>query len=367
MYSAASAAIMAFTTKNKVFTPTVSTLTHIALLGFRHALTTSLSLPMELLGACNQQFVRRRQRPPAALQLLSLDPPPLAMSGGLVLQADQWLSNEPGGAPWPQPDILIIASRWRHPLRGGAQRPEVKQWLRDLAAGGCELCAVGTGSYFLAEAGLLDGRAATTHWHYFDDFEQRYPRVKLQRDHLITEAGKLYCTGSVNSAADLVIHLIDRRWGAEIAQQVTRQFSPESRRPFAHQAYRSERNLRHGDEVIALAQSWMHRHFGDAVRMDDLARRSGLSQRSFQRRFQRVCGQSPLQYLQQIRLDAARELLQNSNLPVEEISALCGYGDASYFNKLFKQMNAITPGQFRRNVRRKLFSADDRDYRDLDQ
>ena len=350
---------MPFTPINMVFTPTVSTLTHIALLGFRQALTTSLSLPIELLEACNQQFIRRRQRTPIKRQLLSLDPPPLAMSGGLVLQADQWLDAKSESATWPTPDILIIASRWRHPLRGGAQRPEVKQWLRRLASRGCELCAVGTGSYFLAEAGLLDGRAATTHWHYFDDFEQRYPRIKLQRDHLITEAGKLYCTGSVNSAADLVIHLIDRHWGAEIAQQVTRQFSPESRRPFANQAYRSEHNLRHGDEVIALAQSWMHRHFGDPIRMDELAQRSGLSQRSFQRRFQLACGQSPLQYLQQTRLDAARELLQNSNLPIEEISALCGYSDASYFGKLFKQINAITPGQFRHNVRRKLFSADD--------
>ena len=115
-----------------------------------------------------------------------------------------------------------------------------------------------------------------------------------------------------------------------------------------------------------LAQSWMHRHFGDPIRIDDLAQRSGLSQRSFQRRFQRACGQSPLQYQQQIRLDSARELLQNSNLPVEEISALCGYNDASYFSKLFKQMNAIAPGQFRQNVRRKLFSADDRFYEGQD-
>lgn len=313
---------------------------------------------MELLEACNQQFVRHRQTPPVELQVLSLDPPPLSMSGGLRLEADQWLSHDLAREHWPVPELLIIASRWRHPLRGGAQRHEVKQWLRQLAAAGCELCAVGNGSYFLAEAGLLDGCAGTTHWHYFDDFARRYPRVKLQRDHLITESGLLYCTGSVNSAADLVIHLIDRHWGAEVAQGVTRQFSPESRRPFAHQAYRSEHNLRHGDEVIALAQSWMHRHFGDPIRIDDLAQRSGLSLRSFQRRFQYACGQPPLIYLQQLRLDAARELLQNSNLPIEEVSALCGYSDASYFGKLFKARYTTTPGQYRKNVRRKLFSVD---------
>ncbi len=331
---------------------------HIALLGFNHALATSLSLPMELLEACNQQFLQRRQPPPARLSLLSLDPPPLTMSGGLRLHIDELLDSTRPHHEWPQPDILIIASRWRHPLRSGARRSDVKQWLRRLAATGCEICAVGNASYFLAEAGLLDGSPATTHWHYFDDFERRYPRLRLQRDHLITQAGSLFCTGSVNSAADLVIHLIDRHWGAEIAQRATRQFSPESRRPFATQAYRDNHNERHGDEVIALAQSWMHRHLADSVRIADIAARSGLSPRSFQRRFLHACGQSPLQYLQQLRLEAARDLLQNSNLAIEDISPLCGYGDVSYFCKLFKQYYAVTPGQFRRSVRRKLFAVD---------
>ncbi len=331
---------------------------HIGLLVFNRALTTSISLPMELFDACNQQFLQRRQAAPATMSLLSLDPPPLNLSGGLRLQVDSLLDSSRAESQWPQPDILIIASRWRHPLRSGARRHDVQQWLRRLAAAGCEICAVGNASYFLAEAGLLNGRASTTHWHYFDDFERRYRQVQMHRDHLITQAGALYCTGSVNSAADLVIHLIDRHWGAHIAQRVTRQFSPESRRPFASQAYRGEYSERHGDEVIALAQSWMHRHLADSIRIADLAARSGLSPRSFQRRFHHACGQSPLQYLQQLRLEAARDLLQNSNLAVEDISPLCGYGDVSYFGKLFKQYYAVTPGQFRRSVRPKLFAVD---------
>lgn len=313
---------------------------------------------MELFQSCNHLFLSRRQPAPARLSILSLESPPVSMSGGIELQVDQVLDSQRPEHDWPLPDILIIASRWRHPLRSGAMRPDVQRWLRRLAQRGCEICAVGNASYFLAEAGLLDGCAATTHWHYFDDFQQRYPAIRLQRDHLITQAGKVFCSGSVNSAADLIIYLIDRHWGPDVAQRATQQFSPESRQPFANQAYRDEHNQRHGDEVIALAQSWMHRHLGDRISVGELAQRSGLSQRSFQRRFHQACGQSPLQYLQRLRLDAARELLKNTNLAIEEISPLCGYNDVSYFGKLFKEYYATTPGQFRRSLRPKLFDVD---------
>lgn len=333
----------------------------ISLLGFNHALATSLCLPMELLQSCNHIFRSRRRATPANLSMISLESSPITVSGGIQLEVDEVLSDKRPLNDWPQPDILIIASRWRHPLRGGPQRRDVQQWLRQLALRGCEICAVGNASYFLAEAGLLDNRPATTHWHYFDDFEQRYPNIQMQRDHLITQAGSLYCTGSVNSSADLIIHLIDRHWGPEIAQRATQQFSPESRQPFANQAYRGEHSARHGDEVIALAQSWMHRHLADRINMKELAERSGLSQRSFQRRFHHACGQSPLQYLQRLRLDAARELLKNTNLAIEDISPLCGYSDVSYFGKLFRQYYSMTPGQFRRSVRRKLFAIDSGD------
>ncbi|MGB1906428.1 MAG: GlxA family transcriptional regulator, partial [Spongiibacter sp.] len=331
----------------------------IGLLAFNNALATSISLPMELFNAVNHQFMHQRQGPVATLQVIALDPPPISMSGALTVHTDIMLDGNPDTLP--QLDILVIPSRWRHPLRGGAMRPQVKEWLRALDQSGCEICAVGNGSYFLAEAGLLDHRAATTHWHYFDDFQRRYPSIKLKRDHLITQADNLFCTGSVNSAADLIIHLIDRHWGAIVAQGATRQFSPESRRPFSRHAYRSDQQDLHSDEVIALAQSWMHRHIGDSISIADLAEKSGLSQRSFLRRFRQASGQTPLQYLQMLRLENARDLLQNSNLSLDDISQLCGYADTSYLCKLFRQRYTLTPGEYRRSVRRKLFAIDGTD------
>jgi transcriptional regulator GlxA family with amidase domain len=321
----------------------------VALLAFHDALATSISLPNELLMAANSVSRRDSRKTIIKSDIVGLDPSPISVSGGMEILPNTDINN---GKEY---DLIIIPSRWRHPQRGSPARADVQQWLRDHETRGAEICAVGNGSYFLAEAGLLNGRVATTHWHYFDDFAARYPKVSLHRDYLITQADNIYCTGSVNSAADLVIHLIDRYWGASIANRVAQQFSPESRRPFSRNSYRVNRSDLHHDEIIVLAQNWLARNIATPLNIPELAKQSGLSERSFHRRFRQVTGLPPLQYLQKLRIELAQDLLQNSNLSVEEIGQQCGYSDASYFCRLFKHHSSASPGEYRRAVRIKLF------------
>lgn len=321
----------------------------VALLAFNDALATSISLPSELLTAANSVSRRDSRKAIINSEFVGLDRSPISVSGGMEVHPSTDISN---GKEY---DLIIIPSRWRHPHRGAPTRPDVQNWLRSHEARGAEICAVGNGSYFLAEAGLLNDRVATTHWHYFDDFAARYPRVVLHRDYLITQADNIFCTGSVNSAADLVIHLIDRNWGASIASRVAQQFSPESRRPFSRNSYRVNRNDLHRDETIAMAQNWLARYIANPLNIPELAKQSGLSERSFHRRFRQVTGMPPLQYLQKLRIELAQDLLQNSNLSIVEIGLQCGYSDASYFCRLFKQHSSASPGEYRRAVRRKLF------------
>ena len=329
----------------------------IGFLIFDGALATSISLPMELLNTVNHLSQRARRRSatspkPIQFSVIGLDSGPVTMSTALSVLPSTLFD------PDRSLDMLIIPSRWRHPHRGAPQQSVVQSWLRKLADEGCEICAVGNGSYFLAEAGLLNHRPATTHWHYFSDFSRRYPQVDLKRDYLITQSASLYCTGSVNAAADLLIHLIDRHWGPSFARHATQQFSPESRRPFATTAYSEERRNLHGDEAIALMQNWLNRHYADTVSVAEMATRCGISERSFQRRFKQAAGVSAQQYVQNLRLDAARELLQNSNLSIEEISQHCGYSDSSYFCRQFRRRLGNSPAAYRQAVRRKLFAVD---------
>ncbi len=321
---------------------------NIALVALPNALTSSLSLPLEMLQATSDQLRIQRQCAPR-VQLLGLDGRPVTAAGGLTLSPEAAIDDA------DSLDLIILPTRWRHPLKG-IDLDHLGGWLNEHYRAGSTLCTVGTGSYLLAEAGLLQNRPATTHWHYFEDFSERYPQVDLIRNYLITETERIFCAGSINSIADLLVHLIGERWGTTIAHRVERQFSPEIRRPFHSHAYRVGQTDLHRDEAIALVQSYLGKHFASPLRLSQLAQQAGLSERSLTRRFKQATGQSPLDYLNTLRLRTARELLQQSNLAISDIAQTAGIPDPNYFSRLFRREYGVTPKQYREGVRGKLFS-----------
>jgi transcriptional regulator GlxA family with amidase domain len=321
----------------------------ITLLALPETLTSSLSLPMEMLSAADQlaQARQRSRTSPLRRQLVGIGERKVTMASGMRLELDAlWHEVQ-------QTDLLIVPALWRNPIPHLRRHRELLPWLRELAGRQTLLCAVGTGSFLLAEAGLLDHRPATTHWFYFDQFEQRYPAVQLKRQHLITGDANLYCAGSVNSVADLTIHFIERFYGNDLARHVEAQFSPEIRRPFATHAFSADV---HGDELIQEAQAWLQRHYAEEIKMPALARQLGISLRSLNRRFRQATGTTPIRYLQQQRLHGAKELLRTTDLGVAEVALAAGFGDSDYFCRLFRTATKMTPRVYRRAVRGKLFA-----------
>lgn len=323
---------------------------HITLLALPGALASSLSLPMEMLAAADQQArAADRHRTRQTLIVAGLERGEVATSSGLLVRCVRaWDEIE-------ETDLLILPALWRNPLVHLRRYRRLLPWLQRLASQGTLLCAVGTGSFFLAEAGLLTQRPATTHWFFLDQFARRYPQVHLKRHHLITGDGNLYCAGSVNSVADLTIHFIELLYGRTLAHQVEAQFSPEIRRSFESHAFSAER---HSDELVIQAQEWLRERFAEQLRADDLARHLGISLRTLNRRFHQATGTTPHTYLQQCRLDGARELLRTTDLNIREIATAVGYGDSGYFARQFRNAMRQTPRQYRQSVRGKLFGAD---------
>lgn len=320
-----------------------------AALLYPDALATSVTLPMEIMRAASQ--MARAGRSAARVDfLLAADPPlPLSLASGLTLTPD--LSPD----ALPLPDLLVLPAIWRNP------RPTLETvrprfgWLREMAAAGTRICSVGTASWLLAEAGLLDGRPATTHWNFFESFRRRYPQVHLKTRHLITQSDNIYCAGSVNSIADLMVHVLEEWFGSRIAQAVEQQFSPEIRRSFSSAAYQNEPLSGHHDETVLEAQQWLQQRLPGPVSLARLAARFGLSPRSLTRRFRQAIGMTPQAYLQSLRVAAARDLLRHSNLPVSDIAWQVGLQDASYFSSLFRRHTGMTPRRYREAVRGKLF------------
>jgi transcriptional regulator GlxA family with amidase domain len=315
------------------------------------ALATSITLPMDVLrGASQAASTRERGRSQLQFQLAARSTQPVETVGGLTITPQITLEEV---SPC---DMLLLPAMWRNPLPTLHKEREWLEVVQELAAAGTTICCVGTASCILAETGLLDGKAATTHWNYFNEFSRLYPTVKLKRRHLITQSDNLYCAGSVNSIADLMIHLVEEWFGQRIARAVESQFSPEIRRPFRAHAYQSLEDSSHHDELVLNAQQWIQDQLHEPMTITGIAQDLRCSPRTLSRRFRAATGQSPSEYLKNQRLGAATELLRTTNLSVGEVAWQIGLHDVSYFTSLFQKHTGLTPAKYRHSVRGKLFN-----------
>jgi transcriptional regulator GlxA family with amidase domain len=321
-----------------------------AALLYPHALATSVTLPMEIMRAASQMAsVEDRDALQVRFQLAAPDKKQMQLSSGITLKPDVAFAD------LPPLDLLLIPAIWRNPMPTVNSMRGWQNLIRDFAATGTRICSVGTGSFLLAEAGLLAGKSATTHWNYFQQFSRRYPEVELQTHHLITQSENIYCVGSVNSIADLMVHIVEEWFGSRVARAIENQFSPEIRRSFQAAAYQNEADSSHRDEVIAEAQQWLQSHIASPASMEELAAKLELSPRTLNRRFRRATGLTPLAYLQSQRIASAKDLLRHSNLSVGDIAWQVGLHDVSYFSQLFKRHSGMSPLRYREAVRGKLF------------
>lgn len=324
---------------------------HIVFFVCERMLTTSLSLPIEMLKAAESAArIGNASAPALTIKTAALTSNPVTTRAGFQITPDSSFTDI------SQCHTLYLPAIWRNPRPILQQHQALYPWLQQLHQQGSTLSAVGTGCCFMAEAGLLDGKAATTHWHYFDQFQRDYPLVKLQRQYFITQAGNLYCSASVNALADLTVHFIQKLYGQTIANHVETHFFHEIRRSY-ESGYLDGDAQRHPDEQIVRAQNWLRDNFAKDITLTAVAQQFDMSVRTFNRRFKTATQQTPLAYLQTVRLQIAKELLQTSNLSIAEVAYRVGYQDESHFARLFKRHMATSPRNYRTTVRAKLFSA----------
>ena len=316
-------------------------------------LATSVALPMEQLRAAESIASATTKGKSFALEfkLASLDGKPVTTHTGLKLIPDCAIEHI------TQSHITYLPALWRNPNPVLRSHSRITPWLRQQHLSGNTIAGVGTGCCFIAQAGLLNEKPATTHWYYFDEFEKKYPKVQLKRHAFITQADALYCTGSVTSLADLTVFFIEELFNLKIARDVERHFFHEVRQAYQLKHHSKEESYGHPDEVIAEAQAWMNENATKEVKIQVLAKELKMSLRTFNRRFKSATNNTPLQYLQKIKMRMAGEFLQTTNLSIAEIAFKIGYQDIAHFAALFRKHFGTTPSQYRTTVRAKLFHA----------
>lgn len=252
-------------------------------------------------------------------------------------------------------DIVIVADlaiNRDEDTRG--RWPEAVTWLRQQHAQGALVCSVCTGSLLLAEAGLLDGVEATCHWAATDQIRKRYPAVQLRPERVLVSSGtehRIVTSGGSASWTDLALYLVARFCGEDEARRTAKLFlfgdRSSGQAPFAARV----RPAQHEDAAIAAAQVWIAENYAAANPVAGMTAASGLSARTFKRRFQAATGYSPLEYAQSLRIEEAKQMLEATDDPIDHIAAEAGYVEPASFRRLFKRSTGISPLQYRQRFR----------------
>jgi len=221
-------------------------------------------------------------------------------------------------------------------------------WLTQQHAGGVVLGSVCAGAFLLAETGLLAGRPATTHWSYAETFAACFPEIGTDTDKLIIDDGDIITAGGLMAWIDLGLKVVARLLGPTIALETARYLlvDPAGREQRFYSSFSPR--LLHGDKAVLKVQHWLQSQGTRNVTLTDMATQAGLEERTFLRRFQKATGLKPTEYCQHLCIEKARERLEFSKLPVEQVAWSVGYEDAGAFRKVFQKVMGLSPGDYRR-------------------
>jgi len=224
----------------------------------------------------------------------------------------------------------------------------VVPWLRRWHKRGAAIASVCSGVGLVAATGLLDGKRATTHWALADRFREKYPKVRWMPELMVTEDHGFYCGGGVNASLDLALYLVERFCGHDVAMQSAKALLIETPRAWQAGFAIVPLKTEHSDEAISNAQEWLHQNFHRTFPLEAPAGRVGMSLRNFVRRFKHATGDSPLAYLQKLRIAAAKRLLEGDHRKMQEIGDAVGYQDVAFFRQLFERHTGVSPSAYRR-------------------
>ena len=220
-------------------------------------------------------------------------------------------------------------------------------WLTAMAERGAKLCSTCTGAFLLAETGLLDGYQATTNPGRAAQFRKYYPNVDLRLERLITDSGQIICCGATYAFVDLVIYLIEKECGADIAIEVSRVLVTDKNRVDQRPYIPLQTKQFHHDQAVRTVQERIQKDYMKPLTLADLAEEACVSVRNLTRRFRIATDQTPNAYLQAVRIDKSRELLELTDQTVEDITLSIGYEDVRSFSRLFKKQTGLTPKTYR--------------------
>ncbi|QEH42903.1 GlxA family transcriptional regulator [Chitinophaga sp. XS-30] len=226
------------------------------------------------------------------------------------------------------------------------------QWIKSMHDSGTEVASLCFGSYFLAEAGVLKGKACTSHWMAIADMQQRYPDAKLLADIVMTDQEGIYTSGGAFSSLNLVLYLIEKFCGRDISIQISKMFAIDIDRVSQAHFTVFQGQRRHEDEEILRAQSFIEQNYHMQISIEQIAEQTNMSKRNFIRRFKSATQNTPLEYLQRVKIESAKKALEKNTQNISTLMYDVGYNDLKTFRSIFKRVTGLTPQEYRKKYSR---------------
>lgn len=286
----------------------------------------------------------RRTRGTYTLRTVAFEPGPVVSSSGLAVHAE-------AARPFSGADTLVVVGG--RGMDAALGEPQYAAWIREAATRVRRIASVCNGAFLLAEAGLLDGRRATTHWTRAADLAERYPGVTVDADPIFIREGEVSTSAGVTSGIDLALALVEEDLGSADARRVARQLVVFVQRPGNQRQFSAQLTAqRPTREPIRELLSYIADHPDEDLCVPALAARVGLSERQFLRVFPAETGHSPAAYVEAVRVEAACRLLETTDDGLDRIARVCGFGTLRTLQRSFQRMLSVAPHEYRERFTR---------------
>ncbi|NOX32459.1 MAG: helix-turn-helix domain-containing protein [Deltaproteobacteria bacterium] len=314
----------------------------VTILGLYNSMATTIFGPMDILNQAGRLWNRvgnSPQTPFFDVSIASADGQPVKCTNNVLIQPHCSIEQI------DKTDLIVIASATciQQILH---KNPELVPWILKQYNRGAQVASICTGVFLLAETGLLDGKSATLHWGFTKMFSKKYPQVNLEPDQMFIDQGRLYCSAGVSAGMDLSLYLVEkfcgRRAALESAKTMVLDLGREMQTPYGCFLFSQD----HGDPSVVKAQKWIEQHYTKSIDYERLANKFRISRRSLERRFKQATGVTPLGYLQQLRVETAKSLLEEGSRTFNEITYQVGYEDISFFRKIFVRLTGLRPKEY---------------------
>jgi len=301
---------------------------------------SSLILTIEVIDKANEYFTARGKKPVFAVSLIGNNTRPVKQ-GPVFIQPDKSIHDT------DYVDLVIIPSLGDHITTSLKQNKEIIDWVNTQYKLGAEIAGLCTGTFILAAAGLLKGKQCSTHWSAADIFRNLFPDIDLAIEKVITAAHGVYSSGGALSSMNLVLHIIEKYYDRETAIYCAKIFGidPDRNSQSGFIIFSGQKD--HGDNEIKKAQLFIEQHVSDKIIIEELSSQFSIDRRSFDRRFKKATGNTPVEYVQRVKVEAAKKFFETTRKTVNEVMYDVGYSDVKAFRELFKKIAGMSPIEYR--------------------